>query len=384
MALFVEVSGSSLHIGMAAGEASGDILGAAVARELRRRFADGLRLSGIGGSRLAEQGLESLHPMDRLSVFGIVEPLKRLPELLRIRRDLCEQQLSQRPDCFLGIDSPDFNLGVESRLRKGGVKTAHLVSPSVWAWRAGRIKRIAKSVDLMLCLLPFEVAVYEEAGIPATCVGHPLVEELAALPDQTLIRQQLGMASEARVLAVLPGSRGGEIAALMPVYLETIKHLHRRDPALKFIIPAANQERLRQIETVLQGTELPVRVIQGQGRETMAMADAVLLASGTATLEAMLLRKPMVIAYRMHWLSWQILSRLAITRFVGLPNVLAGRAVVPELLQDSATPQALADAVVHALERGDRDQIPHFDELAAMIGGGFTGRAVDALEGLTG
>ena len=384
MALSVEVSGTSLHIGIAAGETSGDILGAAVARELRARLGNGLSLSGIGGSRLEEQGLQSLHPMDRLSVFGIVEPMKRLPELLRIRRDLCEQQLRQRPDCFLGIDSPDFNLGVESRLRRGGVKTAHLVSPSVWAWRAGRIKRIAKSVDLMLCLLPFEVSVYEEAGIPATCVGHPLVEELAALPDPSLIREQLGVEQQAKVLAVLPGSRGGEIAALMPIYVETIKRLHGVDPALRFIIPAANQDRERQIDAALQGTDLPVRVVQGQGRGIMAMADVVLLASGTATLEAMLLRKPMVIAYRMHWLSWQILSRLAITRFGGLPNVLAGRALVPELLQEAATPDALAAAVENAFERGDLEQVPYFDELAAMIGGGFPQRSVDALEGLTG
>ena len=384
MALSVEVSGTSLHIGIAAGETSGDILGAAVARELRARIGNELSLSGIGGTRLEEQGLQSLYPMDRLSVFGIVEPMKRLPELLRIRRDLCEQQLRQRPDCFLGIDSPDFNLGVESRLRRGGVKTAHLVSPSVWAWRAGRIKRIAESVDLMLCLLPFEVSVYEEAGIPATCVGHPLVEELAALPDPSLIREQLGVEQQAKVLAVLPGSRGGEIAALMPIYVETIKRLHGVDPALKFVIPAANQDRERQIDAALQDTDLPVKVVQGQGREIMAMADVVLLASGTATLEAMLLRKPMVIAYRMHWLSWQILSRLAITRFVGLPNVLAGRALVPELLQDAATPDALAAAVENALERGDLEQVPYFDELAAMIGGGFPQRSVDALEGLTG
>jgi len=384
VALSVEVSGTSLHIGIAAGETSGDILGAAVARELRARIGNELSLSGIGGTRLEEQGLQSLYPMDRLSVFGIVEPMKRLPELLRIRRDLCEQQLRQRPDCFLGIDSPDFNLGVESRLRRGGVKTAHLVSPSVWAWRAGRIKRIAESVDLMLCLLPFEVSVYEEAGIPATCVGHPLVEELAALPDPSLIREQLGVEQQARVLAGLPGSRGGEIAALMPIYVETIKRLHGVDPALKFVIPAANQDRERQIDAALQDTDLPVKVVQGQGREIMAMADVVLLASGTATLEAMLLRKPMVIAYRMHWLSWQILSRLAITRFVGLPNVLAGRALVPELLQDAATPDALAAAVENALERGDLEQVPYFDELAAMIGGGFPQRSVDALEGLTG
>jgi len=378
------VSGTKLHIGIAAGETSGDILGGAVAGELRTRYGDQLTLSGIGGTRLAEQGLDSLYPMDRLSVFGIVEPLKRLPELLRIRRHLCEQQLDLRPDCFLGIDSPDFNLGVESRLRQKGVRTAHLVSPSVWAWRAGRIKHIAQSVDLMLCLLPFEVAVYQEAGVAATCVGHPLIEELAALPAQDTLRERLGIGQTDKVLAVLPGSRSGEIAGLMPVYVQTMQRLHARHPELRFLIPAANTERQGQIEAALESVDLPVTVVLGRGRETMAVADAVLLASGTATLEAMLLRKPMVIAYRMHWLSWQILSRLAITRFVGLPNVLAGRAVVPELLQAAATPEALADAVQAALERGHEDQVVHFDELAGMIGGGFAPRVADAIDGLAG
>jgi len=382
--LCVEVSGTKLHIGIAAGETSGDILGGAVAGELRTRYGDQLTLSGIGGTRLAEQGLDSLYPMDRLSVFGIVEPLKRLPELLRIRRHLCEQQLDLRPDCFLGIDSPDFNLGVESRLRQKGVRTAHLVSPSVWAWRAGRIKHIAQSVDLMLCLLPFEVAVYQEAGVAATCVGHPLIEELAALPAQDTLRERLGIGQTDKVLAVLPGSRSGEIAGLMPVYVQTMQRLHARHPELRFLIPAANTERQGQIEAALESVDLPVTVVLGRGRETMAVADAVLLASGTATLEAMLLRKPMVIAYRMHWLSWQILSRLAITRFVGLPNVLAGRAVAPELLQAAATPEALADAVQAALERGHEDQVVHFDELAGMIGGGFAPRVADAIDGLAG
>ena len=376
------MSGTKLHIGVAAGETSGDILGGAVAGELRTRYGDQLTLSGIGGTRLAEQGLDSLYPMDRLSVFGIVEPLKRLPELLRIRRHLCEQQLDLRPDCFLGIDSPDFNLGVESRLRQKGVRTAHLVSPSVWAWRAGRIKHIAQSVDLMLCLLPFEVAVYQEAGVAATCVGHPLIEELAVLPAQDTLRERLGIGQTDKVLAVLPGSRSGEIAGLMPVYVQTMQRLHARHPELRFLIPAANTERQGQIEAALESVDLPVTVVLGRGRETMAVADAVLLASGTATLEAMLLRKPMVIAYRMHWLSWQILSRLAITRFVGLPNVLAGRAIVPELLQAAATPEALADAVEAALERGCEDQVVHFGELAGMIGGGFAPRVADAIDGL--
>ncbi|MDA8827605.1 lipid-A-disaccharide synthase [Luminiphilus sp.] len=370
-----------MRLGVLAGEASGDILGASVTAELRRRHTQ-LELRGIGGSGLAEQGLASLHPMDRLSVFGIVDPLKRLPELLKVRRQAFHQQLDWRPDCFLGIDSPDFNLTLEARLRAQGLTTAHLVSPSVWAWRPGRIRKIATAVDLMLCLLPFETRFYEEAGVPAVCVGHPLIEELAELPSKAILRNRFSVPDEAKVLAVLPGSRAGEVAALMAIYGQTMAGLASQNKSLRFLIPAANNDRRRQIEAVVEPLELPVTVISGQGREAMLASDAVLLASGTATLEAMLLRRPMVVAYRMPWLSWQILSRLAITRFVGLPNVLADREVVPELLQDAASPEQLVRQVEYVLERGGEQQVPVFDELAAQIGGGFAVRTADALDSL--
>ena len=370
-----------MRLGVLAGEASGDILGASVAAELRRRHAQ-VELRGIGGIGLAEQGLASFHPMDRLSVFGIVDPLKRLPELLKVRRQAFHQQLDWHPDCFLGIDSPDFNLTLESRLRAQGLTTAHLVSPSVWAWRPGRVRKIATAVDLMLCLLPFETRFYEEAGVPAVCVGHPLIEELAELPSKAVLRNRFGLPDEAQVLAVLPGSRAGEVAALMAIYGQTMAGLASQNKSLHFLIPAANKDRRRQIEAVLKPLELPVKVISGQGREAMLASDAVLLASGTATLEAMLLRRPMVVAYRMPWLSWQILSRLAITRFVGLPNVLADREVVPELLQDAASPKQLVRQVEYVLERGCEQQVPIFDELAAQIGGGFAVRTADALDSL--
>lgn len=370
-----------MRLGVLAGEASGDILGASVAAELRRRHAQ-VELRGIGGIGLAEQGLASFHPMDRLSVFGIVDPLKRLPELLKVRRQAFHQQLDWHPDCFLGIDSPDFNLTLESRLRAQGLTTAHLVSPSVWAWRPGRVRKIATAVDLMLCLLPFETRFYEEAGVPAVCVGHPLIEELAELPSKAVLRNRFGLPDDAQVLAVLPGSRAGEVAALMAIYGQTMAGLASQNKSLHFLIPAANKDRRRQIEAVLKPLELPVTVISGQGREAMLASDAVLLASGTATLEAMLLRRPMVVAYRMPWLSWQILSRLAITRFVGLPNVLADREVVPELLQDAASPKQLVRQVEYVLERGCEQQVPIFDELAAQIGGGFAVRTADALDSL--
>ena len=370
-----------MRLGILAGEASGDILGASVARELRRRHSH-LQLQGIGGDRLAEQGLASLHPMDRLSVFGIVDPLKRLPELLKIRRQAFQQQLSWRPDCFVGIDSPDFNLTLESQLRARGLTTAHLVSPSVWAWRPGRVQKIATAVDLMLCLLPFETGFYEAAGVPAVCVGHPLIEELKELPPRAVLRGKFGLPDNAKVLAVLPGSRAGEVASLMAIYSQTMANLASRHRNIHFLIPAANDDRRRQIEAVTKSLELSVTVISGQGREAMLASDAVLLASSTATLEAMLLRRPMVVAYRMPWLSWQILSRMAITRFVGLPNVLANREVVPELLQEAATPDQLTRQVEYVLERGMEQQIPVFDELAAQIGGGFSARTADALDSL--
>jgi lipid-A-disaccharide synthase len=370
-----------VKLGLLAGEASGDILGASLVRELRQRHPD-LSLSGIGGPLLIEEGLASLYPMDRLAVMGLVEPFKRLPELLRIRADVFQQQSEWRPNCFIGIDSPDFNLTLERRLRQQGQTCAHLVSPSVWAWRPNRIKTIAQSVDLMLCLLPFELDIYQRAGIPAVCVGHPLIEELADLPDKNAARVQLGLPSTTPVLAVLPGSRAGEVATLMNVFVSTLERLTAEQPQLTFVIPAANGDRRNQIEKALENKRLNVTIVDGQGRLAMQAADAVLLASGTATLEAMLLRRPMVIAYRMAWLSWQILSRMATTRFIGLPNILAGREVVPELLQDAATPEALADALIEAMTRGEDIQVPAFDSIAASIGSGFAGRCADALEHL--
>lgn len=369
-----------MKLGVLAGETSGDILGAALLTEWCRRHPH-TQLSGIGGPLMTECGLESLYPMDRLAVMGLVEPLKRLPELLKIRRDVFEQQRLWPADVFLGIDSPDFNLTLERKLRESGVKTAHLVSPSVWAWRSGRIHKIARSVDLMLCLLPFELEIYQRAGIPAVCVGHPMLEEAERLPDQSAARTLLGLAPDANYLAVLPGSRSGEVAHLLPLFLSTVDILRQRDPDLKVVIPAANEARHTQIVGLLNGRD-DIEVTLQSGRLAMIAADNVLLASGTAALEAMFLRRPMVIAYRMAWLSWQILSRMATTKFVGLPNILAGRELVPELLQDAATPEALADTMSAVMEHGKRIQVPAFEHIAESIGPGFANRCVDALDGL--
>ena len=372
------MSQGSLRLGLCAGEASGDLLAGAVLRAWQQRGTS-LDITGIGGDQMQAAGLESLCAIDRLAVMGLVEPLKRLPELLGIRRRLIAQQQQVAPDLFVGVDSPDFNLPVERRLRAAGIPTAHLVSPSVWAWRRGRLRDIRDSVDRMLCLLPFEVDIYREAGIDAACVGHPLVDELQQLPAADELRAAMALPSNKTVLAVLPGSREGEVRHLMPVFAEAMQLLQARHTDLHFVIPAANAERYQQIEAVLQSTALPVSLMRGQGREVMRCSDAIMIASGTATLEAMLLRKPMVISYRMASLSWTILSRLVKTPYVGLPNVLAGEEVVPELLQHHATASQLADAVSRVLE-GDGDrQVRRFDELAGLIGGNFVERSIDAL-----
>ena len=372
------MSQESLRLGLCAGEASGDLLAGSILRAWQQRGTS-LDITGIGGDQMQAAGLESLCAIDRLAVMGLVEPLKRLPELLGIRRRLIAQQQRVAPDLFVGVDSPDFNLLVERRLRASGIPTAHLVSPSVWAWRRGRLRGIRESVDRMLCLLPFEVDIYREAGIDAVCVGHPLVDELQQLPTADELRTAMTLPSGKTLLAVLPGSREGEVRHLMPVFADAMQLLQARHTDLHFVIPAANAARHQQIESVLQSKSLSVSLIRGQGREVMRCSDAIMIASGTATLEAMLLRKPMVISYRMASLSWAILSRLVKTPYVGLPNVLAGDEVVPELLQHHATASQLADAVSGLLE-GDGDrQVHRFDELAGLIGGNFAERSIDAL-----
>lgn len=344
---------SRLHIGVVAGEASGDILGARVLAALRERF-DEVVVEGIGGPLMQEQGLASLYPMERLSVMGFIDPLKRLPELLRIRRRLRQHFCQRPPDLFLGIDAPDFNLRLEMLLRRSGIPTAHLVSPSVWAWRRGRVRKIRRAVDLMLCLFPFETNIYRQHGVPVRYIGHPLADEISPDMDSDAVRRQLELAGEGRLLALLPGSRESEVRLLAPLFLQAARLLHHDWPQLSFAIPAASEERLGQLQGLLQEyPDLPVTLVPGQSREVMAAADTVLLASGTATLEAALIGRPMVVAYRMGALSWQLLSRLLKTPYAALPNILAGRALVPELIQARATPPAMVAALRPLLAGGE-------------------------------
>ncbi len=373
--------GRTLRIGVLAGEASGDILGSRVLAALRER-CDDLVIEGIGGPLMEAQGLRSLFPMERLSVMGFVEPLKRLPELLRIRGAVYRHFRDNPPDLFLGIDSPDFNLRLERKLRRHGIRTAHLVSPSVWAWRRGRIHKIKRSVDLMLCLFPFETAIYTEHGIPVRFIGHPLADELPDMVDRAAARGALAIDVDGPVLALLPGSRGGEVRLLAPLFLAAARELCRRKPELRLLLPAANAARREEIEALMADyRELPVTLLDGQSREAMAAADAVLLASGTATLEAALLKRPMVVAYRMAAFSWWLITRLVSTEFAALPNVLAGRALVPELLQDAATPTALADTVQSLLD-SDAVAAAQLDTFAAIhreLRRDFASQAADAL-----
>ena len=340
--------------GIVAGEASGDILGAGLIRALRRKYP-GARFVGIGGDEMVAEGFHSLIPMERLSVMGLVEVLGRLRELFSIRARLMTYFLNNPPDVVIGIDSPDFTLGVERRCRDAGILTAHYVSPSVWAWRQNRIFMIAKSVDLMLTLFPFEARFYEEHKVPVAFVGHPLADVIPMTPDTLAARRTLGLDEKAPVLAILPGSRGGEVERLGGLFLEAARWIQSRRPDLQLAIPCVNREREQQVRALVDALDvkLAVTIVRGRSREVMAAADVVLLASGTATLEAMLLKKPMVVGYRLSNLSFKIVSRLVKSPYIALPNLLAQKPLVPELIQNDATPQALGEAVLERLENSE-------------------------------
>jgi lipid-A-disaccharide synthase len=340
----------TLHVGILAGEASGDLLGAGLMQALRERVP-GVTFSGIGGPGMIARGLNSMVSMDRLSVMGLTEPLKRLPELMRIRGRVYRHMQASRPDVFIGIDSPDFNLGLEKKIRALGIPTVHYVCPSVWAWRQGRVNKIRKAVDLVLSLFPFEEQFLRKHDIDAYFVGHPLADILPMNPDTAKVRNELGMPEDARMLAILPGSREGEVGRLCPVFLAAFELCRQQIPDLHAVIPCGGSQRRQQVEKFLAyyGDVSGITLVDGQSRTVMAAADAVLMASGTATLEALLLKKPMVVAYKMAPLSYAVISRMLKSPYISLPNLLAGKQLVPELLQDEVTPQRLATEIVSQL-----------------------------------
>jgi len=331
---------------MVAGEVSGDLLGAALIRELKKKFSDA-RFAGVAGPHMQAEGCLSLYPMETLSVvgFGVVS---RLPALLQIRRGLVNYFKRNRFDLFIGIDAPDFNLGLEERLKAAGVRTVQYVSPQVWAWRRWRIRTIHRAVDRMLTLFPFEARFYRGEHVPVTFVGHPITERIPARYSVATYRKQLGLPSRSKVLAMLPGSRHGELTRHLGLFINTARWLHARHPQLRFVAAFTDSEACRRFERQLArlgADELPVVVTVGKAREAMAAADAVLLASGTATLEAALLRKPMVVTYRVGWLSSQLVRLMAHIRNFALPNIILGKRVVPEFLQENATVERIGPAL---------------------------------------
>lgn len=336
---------------MVAGEASGDLLAGLLLGGLKSRWP-ALRAQGIGGPKMAAQGFEAWWPHSLLSVRGYTEVLLRLHSLLKLRRDLGDRILHERPDAFIGIDAPDFNLGLETRLKAAGIKSIHFVSPSVWAWRSDRILKIAQAVDHMLCVFPFEPALYAQHGIAATYVGHPLADAIPMDVPREAARAALGLAPDATVVALLPGSRGGEVKHIAPRLLAAAERMKARRGDLVFLLPVV--PGLREKVESLMARHAPtagVRLLDGRSHEVLAACDVTLVASGTATLEAALFKRPMVITYVIHYFEWLRLRGLQLQPWIGLPNILCGDFVVPELIQQQATPEALADAAFAWLDQ---------------------------------
>ncbi|MFH1814027.1 MAG: lipid-A-disaccharide synthase [Pseudomonadota bacterium] len=372
-----------ITVAMVAGEASGDQLAAHLIKALRDVRPD-IDFVGIGGPRMGSAGFDAWWPAEKLSVRGYFEVLRHYRELSGIRRALLARLLQTRPAAFIGVDAPDFNLWLERRLRDTGVPAIHYVSPSIWAWRGGRIKGIARSVSRMLCLFPFEPALYEKAGVPVSYVGHPFADEISPLPQRIDARERLALPPDARIVALLPGSRQSELRYHATIWIETARLLHERHPELRFLVPLATRETRALFEQALwacNARELPITILFGHARDALMACDAALVASGTATLEAALCRAPHVMAYRMHALSWQIMKRMAYQPWGSLPNIMAGRFVVPERLQDAATPRELADALDTLLEdeaaRGA--QIAEFERIHNMLRQGTAVRAAAAI-----
>ena len=373
-----------MRIGIVAGESSGDILGAALIRAIRERRPDAA-FEGVAGPLMQAAGCTPLYPAETLSVMGLVEVLQHLPRLLKVRGELKRHFQASPPDVFIGIDSPDFNLGLEEALRKQGIPTVHYVSPSIWAWRPKRVFKVGRAADLTLALLPFEPPLYEKHGFKATFVGHPLADSVPAQADRHALREALHLPQDKRVLAILPGSRGSEVQRLGPLFLDTAAWLNRQLPGLHFVIPAATHamsQLIKQQIRMLQ-PELPVTLVEGLSHEVLGAADVALLASGTAALEAMLFKCPMVVAYRISNISHGIIMGLGMLKIrnVSLPNLLAGHELVPEYMQYDATVEKLGPAVLKLLtDPAVRDaQVRGLQALTGVLRVGADQRAAEAV-----
>ncbi|CAM3178224.1 lipid-A-disaccharide synthase [Pseudomonas fluorescens] len=372
---------ANLRIALVAGEASGDILGAGLMRALKAQHP-AVEFIGVGGPLMQAEGLTSYFPMERLSVMGLVEVLGRLRELLARRKLLIQTLIEEKPDVFIGIDAPDFTLNIELKLRQAGIKTVHYVSPSVWAWRQKRVLKIREGCDLMLTLLPFEARFYEEKGVPVRFVGHTLADTIPLQADRAAARAELGL-PDGPLVALMPGSRGGEVGRLASVFFDAAERLQSMKPGIRFVLPCASPQRRAQIETLLEGRNLPLTLLDGKSHLALAACDAVLIASGTATLEALLYKRPMVVAYRLAPLTFWILKRMVKSPYISLPNLLAQRLLVPELLQDDATPEALAQSLLPLIDGGE-EQTRGFDDIHRTLRRDASNQAADAVLTLIG
>ena len=366
---------------MVAGEASGDLLAGLLLGGIRVRWPD-VSTAGIGGPHMQQHGFDAWWPSDKLAVRGYVEVLRHYREIAGIRRQLAERLLADRPDAFIGVDAPDFNLDLEARLRCSGIRTIHFVCPSIWAWRAGRVSKIAQAADRVLCLFPFEPEILARAGIEASYVGHPLADAIPLVPPRPASRVSLGLGEHETVVAVLPGSRRSEIQYIAPAFLQACAKLVASRPDLRFVLPAAPGLRPLLEPLVSQyAAGLPLQLLDGGSHTALAACDVTLIASGTATLEAALFKRPMVIGYRMHPLTWQLMKRMRLQPWVGLPNILSRAFVVPELVQEQATPDALAVAVLDWLDAPARRDalVARFDELHDQLRQDTASKATDAI-----
>ncbi len=339
----------ALRIGIVAAEPSGDLLGAGLMGAIRASHPE-VEFEGIGGERMAAEGLQSWVPMERLSVMGLVEVLRHLPDLLGIRRELVRRWLASPPDLFIGVDAPDFNLRLETKLREAGVRTVHYVCPTVWAWRPKRVRGLRRAVDLLLSIFPFEEAFLRRHHVPVRYVGHPLAQAFPLEPDRGAARDALGLDQARPVLAILPGSRGSEIASLSEPFLQAAARCRAELPGLQLVVPLVNARTREAFEQLHRrhAPELPVQVVQGQTRTALAAADVVLTASGTATFEALLSKRPMVVGYKLHWLTYGIARtfRLVKLEHVAMANIIAGEQLAPEFIQHACTPELLAPALL--------------------------------------
>ena len=371
-----------LRIAMVAGEASGDLLAGLLLGGLRERWPQ-LQAYGIGGPKMAAQGFDAWWPHDKLAVRGYVEVLSHYREISGIRGQLAERLLIDPPDLFIGVDAPDFNLDLEARLKAKGIRTVHFISPSVWAWRAKRIEKIHQAVDHMLCIFPFEAALYAKHGVAATYVGHPLADAIPLEPPRAASRAALGITEQQPLVALLPGSRRSEIQYIAPRILAAAREMHKLRPALRFVVPVVPGLR-HAVEPLRRqhADGVPIELLDGRAHEALAACDVALVASGTATLEAALFKRPMVICYTMHALSWQMMKRMKLQPWVGLPNILLGELAVPELIQGEATPERLAHATLAWLDDPPRAAalVERFQALHLQLRQDTARTATDAIE----